>query len=76
MIYDDHATQQIGFGMAIGILFASFVVSTLLVPALTTLAGDTAWWPSRAGGAPAPDGTQTRLEPEPAPRMAVEASGD
>ena len=28
MIYDDHATQQTGFGMAIGILFASFVVST------------------------------------------------
>jgi putative drug exporter of the RND superfamily len=46
MIYDDHATQQTGFGMAIGILFASFVVSTLLVPALTALVGKRAWWPS------------------------------
>jgi RND superfamily putative drug exporter len=46
MIYDDHATQQTGFGMAIGIMFASFVVSTLLVPALTALIGPRAWWPS------------------------------
>ena len=37
MIYDDHATKQMGFGMALGILFASFVVSTLLVPAITAL---------------------------------------
>jgi putative drug exporter of the RND superfamily len=46
MIYDDHATKQMGFGMALGILFASFVVSTLLVPALTALVGKHAWWPS------------------------------
>jgi RND superfamily putative drug exporter len=46
MIYDDHATQQTGFGMAIGIMFASFVVSTLLVPVLTALVGKRAWWPS------------------------------
>ncbi len=46
LIYDDHATQQTGFGMAIGILFASFIVSTLLVPALTALIGKRAWWPS------------------------------
>jgi RND superfamily putative drug exporter len=46
MIYDDLATPQTGFGMAIGILFASFIVSTLLVPALTALVGKRAWWPS------------------------------
>ena len=45
MIYDDQATKQSGFGMAIGILFASFVVSTLLAPALTALVGTRAWWP-------------------------------
>ena len=33
--------------MAIGILLASFVVSSLLVPAVTTLAGARAWWPGR-----------------------------
>jgi RND superfamily putative drug exporter len=39
-----------GFGMAIGILLASFVVATLLVPAITTLAGKAAWWPARLVG--------------------------
>ncbi len=33
------ATRQMGFAMALGILIAAFVVSTLLVPALTALAG-------------------------------------
>jgi hypothetical protein len=59
MIYDDQATKQTGFGMAIGILLASFVVSTLLVPALTALIGGRSWWPSQiaedgARGQPAP----------------------
>ena len=35
-----------GFGMAIEILLASFIVSTLLVPALTAMIGERAWWPS------------------------------
>jgi RND superfamily putative drug exporter len=47
MIYDDYGTKETGFGMAIGILFASIVVSTLLVPALTALIGKRAWWPSK-----------------------------
>jgi RND superfamily putative drug exporter len=38
--------------MAIGIMVASFVVSTLLVPALTALVGTRAWWPSRRGREP------------------------
>ena len=75
MLNSDTGTKQMGFGMAIGILLASFVVSTLLVPAVTTLAGDAAWWPSRAGEEPEPDAGVARLDPEPA-RMAVEASGD
>lgn len=46
------ATRQMGFAMGIGILIAAFVVSTLLVPALTALAGRTAFWPGmrRDGG--------------------------
>jgi len=75
MLNSDTGTKQMGFGMAIGILLASFVVSTLLVPAVTTLAGDAAWWPSRAGDEPEPDAGLPRLEPEPS-RMAVETSGD
>ena len=52
MIYDDHSTQEMGFGMALGIVFASLVVSTLLVPALTALAGKRAWWPSQIAREP------------------------
>jgi RND superfamily putative drug exporter len=54
MIYDDQATKQTGFGMAIGILLASFVVSTLLVPALTALIGKRSWWPSQIAEDSAP----------------------
>ena len=43
------ATKQMGFAMALGILIAAFVVSTLLVPALTALAGRAAFWPGLGG---------------------------
>ena len=33
--------------MAVGILLASLVVSSILVPALTVLVGGRAWWPGR-----------------------------
>jgi RND superfamily putative drug exporter len=45
MLYPDESTKQMGFAMAIGILLASFVVSSLLVPAVTALIGEKAWWP-------------------------------
>jgi RND superfamily putative drug exporter len=38
---------QIGFAVALGILLVSFVVSLLLVPAVTALLGHAAWWPTR-----------------------------
>jgi RND superfamily putative drug exporter len=56
MLYNDTGTQQMGFGMAIGILLASFVVSTLLVPAVTALVGSAAWWPARRTHRDAPAG--------------------
>jgi putative drug exporter of the RND superfamily len=65
-IYHDQGTKQMGFAMAVGILIASFVVSSLLVPAIATLVGRRAWWPGLRGGI-------TRLPvahpetPEPAP---------
>jgi putative drug exporter of the RND superfamily len=64
MLNSDTGTQQMGFGMAIGILLASFVVSTLLVPAVTTLVGSAAWWPARLARRSAPE--KHRLEPVPA----------
>jgi uncharacterized membrane protein YdfJ with MMPL/SSD domain len=43
---------QIGATVAFGILLDTFVVRALLVPALTVIAGERAWWPrlaSRSG---------------------------
>src|SRR6266536_1860951 len=61
MLNNDTGTKQMGFGMAIGILLASFVVSTLLVPAITTLVGKAAWWPTRLG----PDSRRDGRRPVP-----------
>jgi RND superfamily putative drug exporter len=58
LLSKDLNTREIGFAMAIGILLASLLVSTLLVPALTTVIGEKAWWPRsrrrRPAGEPAP----------------------
>jgi RND superfamily putative drug exporter len=42
---------QIGFAVTLGILLVAFVVSMLLVPAVSALAGRAAWWPGRPAGA-------------------------
>ena len=53
---------QIGFTIAIGVLIDTFMVRTLLVPALVLEIGDRVWWPSAlghragAGGAEKPPG--------------------
>jgi RND superfamily putative drug exporter len=59
-IYHDQGTRQMGFAMATGILIASFVVSSLLVPSIAMLVGRRAWWPGFRGRlarvpAPTPD---------------------
>jgi RND superfamily putative drug exporter len=48
---------QVGFAVALGVLIDTFVVRTLVVPAITSLLGERTWWPSQrqaAGGAPPP----------------------
>jgi putative drug exporter of the RND superfamily len=45
MLESSEVARQQGFAMAFGILLASLVVSSILVPALTALAGQRAWWP-------------------------------
>ena len=45
---------QIGATVALGILLDTFIVRALLVPALTVIAGDRAWWPQQRP-APQPD---------------------
>ncbi|WP_328960056.1 MMPL family transporter [Streptomyces virginiae] len=41
------STQQIGFATALGIMLSAFVLSIVLVPALSTLLGRSMWWPVR-----------------------------
>jgi RND superfamily putative drug exporter len=51
MLESDETSREMGFAMAFGILLASLVVSTVLVPAITALVGRRAWRlaPSRRG---------------------------
>jgi putative drug exporter of the RND superfamily len=37
---------QIGATVAAGVLLDTFLVRSLLIPAITYLCGDRAWWPS------------------------------
>jgi putative drug exporter of the RND superfamily len=39
--------QQIGYGVAFGVVMDTFVVRTILVPALVVLLGRRNWWPSK-----------------------------
>jgi uncharacterized protein (DUF2267 family) len=41
------AFREFAFVMAVGVLIDTFVVRTLLVPALTSLFGESGWWPGR-----------------------------
>src|SRR4051794_3465774 len=38
---------EVGFTVALGVLIDTFLVRTVLVPAITSLLGERAWWPSR-----------------------------
>lgn len=42
---------QIGLIVGIGVLVDTFVVRTLVVPAIFAVVGDRMWWPSKAGAA-------------------------
>jgi RND superfamily putative drug exporter len=58
---------NIGFVVALGILLDTFVVRTIMVPALVELIGDKIWWPSTAsGGGRLRERTGEEPEPEPA----------
>jgi putative drug exporter of the RND superfamily len=40
--------QQMGFGVAVGIMIVAFLMSIFLVPSVTALLGHAAWWPGHA----------------------------
>jgi RND superfamily putative drug exporter len=55
---------NIGFIVALGILLDTFVVRTIMVPALVELIGDRIWWPSTArGGGRLRERTEVEAEP-------------
>ena len=41
--------MAIGFAVAFGVLLDTFLVRSILVPAIVWLVGDRSWWPSRLG---------------------------
>jgi putative drug exporter of the RND superfamily len=62
MVIPFYFLLELGFMVALGVLIDTFVVRTILVPALTTLVGDRSWWPF-----PPPDAAEGAVAGQDAP---------
>jgi RND superfamily putative drug exporter len=61
--------QQIGYGVAFGVVMDTFVVRTILVPAIVVLLGRRNWWPSKLWSQGEPTVAPVAVAPEPAPPL-------
>ncbi len=66
--------QQIGYGVAFGVVMDTFVVRTILVPALVVLLGRRNWWPSGLWRQGEPARVLAASPLEPAPPLQTTAS--
>jgi putative drug exporter of the RND superfamily len=66
--------QQIGYGVAFGVVMDTFVVRTILVPALVVLLGRRNWWPSGLWRQGEPARVLAASPPEPTPPLQTTAS--
>ena len=55
--------QQIGYGVAAGVLMDTFLVRSLLVPSIVVLLGRWNWWPSHLARTPVSGVTEGELTP-------------
>jgi RND superfamily putative drug exporter len=46
---------EVGLTVALGVLIDTFLVRTMLVPAITSMLGERAWWPARPRGHAGPE---------------------
>jgi putative drug exporter of the RND superfamily len=66
--------QQIGYGVAFGVVMDTFVVRTILVPAIVVLLGRRNWWPSGLWREGEPVDVAAFAPPTPAPPLETAAS--